>query len=118
MVRKIRSILASGMLGALVLAAPNAMAADGEVVIRSVPIGNLQVLDPIWTSAYITRNHGYLVWDTLFATDENNEVQPQMVDRWTTSDDGLIWTFILRDGLKWHDGPSVTAEDCVASLRR
>jgi peptide/nickel transport system substrate-binding protein len=92
--------------------------AQKKVVIRSVPIGNLRTLDPIWTTAYITRNHAYMVWDTLFSLDADNKPQPQMVDTWTVSDDKLTYTFILRDGLKWHDGPPVTAADCVASLRR
>jgi peptide/nickel transport system substrate-binding protein len=92
--------------------------AQKKVVIRSIPIGNLKVVDPIWTTAYITRNHAYMVWDTLFALDANNEPQPQMVDSWNLSADKLTYTFTLRDGLKWHDGQPVTAADCVASLKR
>jgi peptide/nickel transport system substrate-binding protein len=92
--------------------------AQKKVVIRSVPIGNLKIVDPIWTTAYITRNHAYMVWDTLFALDADNKPQPQMVDTWSVSDDKLTYTFSLRDGLKWHDGSQVTAADCVASLRR
>lgn len=87
-------------------------------VLRVVPHANLTYLDPIWTSVYITRNHGYLIYDTLFALDANNTPRPQMVDTHTLSDDKLTWTFKLRDGLKWHDGKPVTAEDCVASLKR
>src|SRR5215213_5094869 len=102
--------------GALIGFTPGARAADS--VIRSVPIGDLKVVDPIWTTAYITRNHAYMVWDTLFALDANNVPQPQMVDTWEVSPDKLTYTFTLRDGLKWHDGPPVTAKDCVASLRR
>lgn len=86
--------------------------------LRVAPHAELTVLDPIWTTAYITRNHGYLVYDTLFALDENFEPQPQMVDTWKVSKDKKTWTFKLRDGLKWHDGKAVTAEDCVASLKR
>ena len=74
-------------------------------------------LDPIFTTAYITRDYGYMVYDTLLATDSNFKVQPQMAD-WKVSDDKLTYTFTLRDGLKWHDGTPVTAEDCVASLKR
>ena len=74
-------------------------APSGKSVIRSVPIGNLKVVDPIWTTAYITRNHGYMVWDTLFAMDEKFEVKPQMVDKYDVSADNLTWTFALRDGL-------------------
>ena len=87
-------------------------------VLRVAPHAELKVFDPVWTTAYITRNHGYLVYDTLFAMDENFEPKPQMVDKWTVSEDRKLWTFKLRDGLKWHDGTDVTAEDCVASLER
>jgi peptide/nickel transport system substrate-binding protein len=79
---------------------------------------DLKVLDPIWSGAYIVRNHGYMVYDTLFAMDEKFQIQPQMVDKWETSADGLTWAFTLRDGLEWHDGKPVTAEDCIASLKR
>ena len=95
-----------------------AMPAWSETVLRVVPHADLKNIDPIWTTAYITRNHGYMVYDTLFALDENLEVQPQMVDSWSVSDDGLIWTFTLRKGLLWHDGAPVTAADCVASIKR
>ena len=89
-----------------------------ETVLRVIPHADLKNLDPIWTTAYISRNHGYMIYDTLFAMDENFKPQPQMVDTWTTSDDGLIWTFVLRDGLKFHDGADVTGADVVASLTR
>ena len=79
---------------------------------------DVKILDPIWTTAYIQRNHGYMVWDTLFAMDEKFEVKPQMVDKYDVSADKLTWTFTLRDGLEWHDGKPVTAEDCVASIKR
>ncbi|MCG8355714.1 MAG: ABC transporter substrate-binding protein [Kiloniellales bacterium] len=112
-----------GILTAVAFAAPlawgaAATSAQAETVLRVIPHADLKNIDPIWTTAYITRNHGYMVYDTLFAMDENLQPQPQMVDTWTTSDDGLTWTFVLRDGLKWHDGTPVTAEDCVASLQR
>jgi peptide/nickel transport system substrate-binding protein len=69
------------------------------------------------TTAYIVRDFGYMVFDTLVATDANYKIQPQMAE-WKVSDDKLTYTFTLRDGLKWHDGLPVTAEDCVASLKR
>jgi peptide/nickel transport system substrate-binding protein len=78
---------------------------------------DLRVIDPIYTTAYITRDHGYMVYDTLLATDSHLNVRPQMAD-WKVSDDQLTYTFTLRDGLKWHDGEPVTADDCVASLKR
>jgi peptide/nickel transport system substrate-binding protein len=86
--------------------------------LKVVMHSDLKIVDPIWTTAYIVRNHGYLVWDTLFAMDEKFEVKPQMVDKYDVSADKLTWTFTLRDGLEWHDGKPVTAEDCVASIKR
>jgi peptide/nickel transport system substrate-binding protein len=95
------------------VSAPPAVAKTLTVVMHS----DLRIIDPGFTTAYITRDHGYMVYDTLLATDANFKVQPQMAD-WTISDDKLTYTFTLRDGLKWHDGTPVTAEDCVASLKR
>ena len=92
--------------------------ASNAQTLRAAPHANLEVLDPIWTTAYITRSHGYLVYDTLFGMDENFEPQPQMVSEWTVSEDGLVWRFTLRPELRWHDGTDVTAEDCVTSLKR
>ncbi len=86
--------------------------------LRIATHAQLENLDPIQTTAYITRNHGYLVYDTLFALDQNLEPQPQMVESFTKSPDSRTWTFRLRPGLKWSDGSAVTAEDCVASLQR
>jgi len=94
-VRAVFAGIVSGLLLAVSLASP----ARSESILRIVPHADLKNIDPIWTTAYITRNHGYMVYDTLFALDENLEVQPQMVDRWSVSDDGLIWRFVLRDGL-------------------
>lgn len=98
------------------LASPGQAQADGKVV-RAVMHSPLRVTDPILTTAYITRNHGYMIYDTLLGTDDKFHVQPQMAD-WSLSKDKLTYTFTLRDGLKWHDGSPVTAADCVASLRR
>src|SRR5512143_1049296 len=69
------------------------------------------------TTAYIVRDFGYMIYDTLLAEDSNFKIQPQMAE-YKISDDKLTYTFTLRDGLKWHDGAPVTAEDCVASLKR
>ncbi len=95
-----------------------ATSAMAQTTLRLVPHSDLKVLDPIWTTAYISRNHGYMVYDTLFAKDSDLKVRPQMVDTWQASPDKLTWTFTLRPGLEWHDGTPVTAEDCVASLKR
>ena len=59
-----------------------------------------------------------MIYDTLFATDESGATKPQMVDRHEVSADKTSWTFTLRAGLEWHDGKPVTAEDCIASLKR
>lgn len=78
----------------------------------------LRLLDPIATTAYITRNHGYMVYDTLFALDAKLQPQPQMVKDWSVSEDGLTYTFTLRDGLNFHDGTKVRSADCIASIKR
>jgi peptide/nickel transport system substrate-binding protein len=89
-----------------------------EKVLRVVPHSNLAILDPIWTTAYMSRNHGYMIYDTLFGTDAKARIKPQMVDTWKMSKDGKTWTFRLRKGLAFHDGAPVTSEDVVASLKR
>jgi len=108
------AILPVAAAAMIALSAP----AAAEKVLRIVPHADLKNLDPIWTTAYITRNHGYMVYDTLFANDANLKIQTQMVDTWKVSDDGLVYTFTLRDGLKWHDGAPVKSEDCIASIKR
>src|SRR5215510_10160961 len=100
------------------LGAPSVQAQKDQQTLRFVPHADLKILDPIWTTAYITRNHGYLVYDTLFSTNEQSQVRPQMVDRTSVSPDGMKYTFTLRDSLRWHDGQPVLAEDCVESLKR
>src|SRR5690242_12352575 len=104
--------------GGAMLAAGMRPAAAAAKVLRYVRNGNLTILDPIWTTAYVTRDHGYMIYDTLFAIDENNVVKPQMVDKYEVSPDKMLWTFTLRDGLEWHDGKPVTAADCVPSVIR
>ena len=111
-----RPLLAAPAL--LAAARRTAFAQDPRRVLRSVPIGDLRAVDPIWTTTYLTRNHAYLVWDTLFALDAQNIPRPQMVGEYGVSGDGRRWTFQLREGLFWHDDTPVTAADCVASLRR
>src|SRR3954452_23696048 len=93
-------------------------AAAQQKVLKFIPQADLRILDPITTTAYITRNHGYMVYDTLFATDAQFRVQPQMVDKWDLSKDKLAYTFTLREGLKFHDGQPVRSADCIASLER
>ena len=95
-----------------------ALPASAQTTLRLVAHSDLKVLDPIWTTAFITRNHGYMVYDVLFSKDANGVIQPQMVGKYESSPDKLTWSFSLRDGLEWHDGKPVTAEDCVASIKR
>src|SRR5215471_11500928 len=106
------------ILAALAAVAASAFGAHAETTLRAVMHSDLKIVDPIWTTAYISRNHGYMIYDTLFAMDAQGEIKPQMVDRYDVSADKLLYTFSLRDGLLWHDGTPVTAEDCIASIRR
>src|SRR5688572_21333045 len=99
-------------------ALPAAGALAQDKVLRVVPHSNLAILDPIWTTAYMSRNHGYMIYDTLFGTDEKNQIKPQMVEEWSASSDARLWTFRLRKGLAFHDGKPVTGEDVIASLAR
>src|SRR3954471_8346142 len=111
-----RTFLAGTAAIATTAAAPYVHAQKKGGTLRFVPHADLKILDPIWTTAYITRNHGYMIFDTLFALDESLKLQPQMVDKWTVSRDAMKYAFTLRDGLKFHDGQAVTAEDCVTSI--
>jgi peptide/nickel transport system substrate-binding protein len=114
-----RSVLrgAAAATGAMTLAGPFVHAQNWQSL-RFVAHADLKILDPVWTTAYITRNHSYLVYDTLFGTDENLRVRPQMVERTIVSSDAMRYIFTLRDGLRWHDGQRVVSEDCVESLKR
>jgi peptide/nickel transport system substrate-binding protein len=94
-----------------------AATADNKTL-RFIAQSDLRVLDPIWTTAYISRNHGYMVFDTLFAIDEEFAPHPQMVGDFNVSTDKLSYHFTLRDGLGFHDGSPVRGADCVASLKR
>ena len=108
--------IAAALAAAVAMGAP--APASAQKTLRAVMHSDLKILDPIWTTAYIVRNHGYMVYDTLFATDATGAIKPQMVDKHEVSADQLTHTFTLRDGLAWHDGAPVTAEDCVASIKR
>ncbi len=92
--------------------------AQAQTIVRAVMHSDLKIVDPVWTTAYISRNHGYMIYDTLFATDAQGAVQPQMVDAYQLSEDRTVYTMTLRDGLLWHDGQPVTSEDCIASIKR
>src|SRR6184192_4827843 len=95
-----------------------ARAEDEKKTLRFIAQSDLRVLDPLWTTAYITRNHGYCVFDTLFAIDAEFAPHPQMVGDFSISPDQLTYQFKLRDGLGFHDGSPVRGADCVASIKR
>jgi peptide/nickel transport system substrate-binding protein len=116
---KRRTLLHAGTAAlALGLAKPNIVRAAGSSVLKFIPQADLAVLDPIWTTAYVTRTHGMMVFDTLYGSDAKFQPQPQMVGGAQTSNDGKEWKLILREGLKFHDHTPVLARDCVASIQR
>ena len=109
--------VAGGVLAAS-MAMPYASGAKAEETLRAVLSAKLGVLDPIATTSYATRTFAYMVYDTLVSMDSEGNFQPQMLESWDVSGDGLTYNFTLRDGLKFSDGSAVTAEDAVASLNR
>ena len=117
-----RTFLHTGVAATAVVGAPGLLRAQTtparQKTVRAVMQGDLRAFDPIWTTANITAYHGAMVYDTLFGLDANLQPQPQMVGRHGVSDDKLTYTFELRDGLKFSDGSTVTADDVVASIRR
>ncbi|MBN8903687.1 MAG: ABC transporter substrate-binding protein, partial [Rhodospirillales bacterium] len=115
---KRRDVLKSAAVGMAALAAPRTVQADAARTITFVPHADLASLDPVWTTADITRNYSLAVFDTLYAYDAQFRVQPQMVEGHRTEQDGKVWELTLRDGLKFHDGQKVLARDCVATIQR
>ena len=113
-----RHFIATGAAAAAALSAPNIARGASAKVLRFIPQSDLAVLDPVWTTAYVTRNHGLMVFDTLFGLDASYKPQLQMLKGYTTSPDGKAWTLTLRDGLMFHDNTPVLAKDCVASINR
>lgn len=117
---KTKSILpgAARMLcGAVLASALLAAQPAGAQTVTAVMQSGLRVMDPVVSTAFLTRDHGYMIYDTLLGVDANFKIQPQMAS-WQASADGKTYTFTLRDGLKWHDGTPVKADDCVASIQR
>ena len=100
------------------LAAPAIARGEASQVLKFIPQADLAVLDPIWTTTYQTRDHGFMVFDTLFGLDSQYRPQPQMAEGAVSEDDGRTWRITLRPDLMFHDGTKVLARDCVASIRR
>ena len=116
---KRRTILTSALGGAAALAAPRVVSAQKAAkTVTFAPHADLASLDPVWTTADITRNYSLAVFDTLYSYDAQFKVQPQMVAGAKTENDGKLWELTLRDGLKFHDGEKVLAKDCVATIQR
>ncbi|MCC7276472.1 MAG: ABC transporter substrate-binding protein [Alphaproteobacteria bacterium] len=114
-----RATLAAALLATTALAGAAATdAAAQEKVIRATMHADVRTLDPMWTTQVIASIHGNMIYDRLFASDEQLNPQPQMVEKWTVSPDRKLYTFTLREGLKFHDGTPVTTRDVIASTRR
>ncbi len=116
-----RTALGLPLLGAAALAGPlarPAIAQGAARTLRFVPHANLTSLDPGWSSALISLMHAYMTCDQLFGLDDKLMPQPQMAEGYTLSDDRLVWTITLREGLFFHDGEPVRAKDAVASINR
>lgn len=109
-----RVVLPAATLALMWLATPAASQAQTVTAVMHAP---LRAVDPVINTAYIVRNYAYMVYDTLLALDSHGNVQPQMAS-WSVSEDGKTYTFTLREGLQWHDGTAVTAQDCIASIAR
>jgi peptide/nickel transport system substrate-binding protein len=117
---KRRSLLQYGAATAAASALPKVAIGQSTsaTTLKFVPQANLTSLDPIWTTASVTENHAYAIYDTLFASNSKLEPKPQMAEGYTTSDDKRTVLIKLREGLKFHDGEPVRAQDCAASLGR
>lgn len=114
-----RQLIQTTAAGAGLLAMPGfVLAQSQDKVLRLIPLADLNVLDPIWTTTTITQIHAHAVFDMLYGVDENYVAHPQMAEGHTISDDRLVWTITLREGLKFHDGSPVLARDAVASVKR
>ena len=100
------------------LAAPALAQPAARRTLRFIPIADLGPLDPVVTTTYITRNHAYLVWDTLYGLDAQYRPQPQMAAGHAVEEEGRRVRIPLRPGLMFHDGTPVRARDAVASIRR
>ena len=114
-----RDFLATGAAGVAALGAPGILRAQTKAgVLRFVPEADVVIFDPVTTPSWQTRDYAYLVYDTLFGMNEENRPQPQMLEGYRVSSDGLTWTLTLREGLRFHDNEPVRAQDVVPSIRR
>src|SRR6202047_3922681 len=112
-----RSLLRAAAV-APVVSVPGLLRAQSQTTLRFIPVIDLTFVDPIFSTAQVSRNHGYMVFDTLYGMNSALEVSPQMLSGHVVSNDDRQWDLTLREGLLWHDGERVLARDCVASIRR
>jgi Bacterial extracellular solute-binding proteins, family 5 Middle len=96
----------------------SARASDANRVLKFIPQSDLAILDPLATTAYVTRNHALMVFDTLFGVDEQYNAKPQMIEGYTVENEGKLWRLTLREGLMFHDNEPVLSKDVVASIKR
>src|SRR5205809_3835419 len=115
---KRRDVLKSALAGAAALSLPGVVRSEAQSTLTFVPHADLASLDPVWTTADVTRNFSLAVYDTLFGYDAAFKAQPQMVEGYSVDDDGKQWDLTLREGLKFHDGTPVLARDSVATIQR
>ncbi len=113
-----RSVLAGLAAGSSLLALPRLGRGAERLVLKFIPQADLAILDPIWTTAYVTRNHGLMVFDTLFGIDGQFRPRLQMLESASEEENGRLWRLRLREGLWFHDGEPVRAADCIASITR
>ncbi|HWX48075.1 MAG TPA: ABC transporter substrate-binding protein [Roseomonas sp.] len=115
-----RSFLAgaAGLAATAHLVRPALAQGNGQRVLRFIPQADVSILDPLNTTAYPTRNHGHMCWDTLYGIDAESRPHPQLAEGHVVEDDGKRWTFTLRDGPTFHDGEKIRAKDAVASVKR
>jgi peptide/nickel transport system substrate-binding protein len=114
----VKNAALAGLAGTGLLTAPSLAQAPGARTVKFIPHADLGIVDPIVTTAYITRIHAFLAYDTLYGMDAEFRLQPQMVEGHVVEEDHKRWTLTLREGLRFHDGEPVRARDCVASIRR
>ncbi len=120
--RKFIALVAGISASPLPLARPGIVRAQGTAgaptVLKFVPQSDLTLLDPVFNTALVTRNHGMMVYDQLYGLDSSYNAQPQLVDGHTIEEDGHTWRITLREGTTFHDGTPITARDAVASIDR
>jgi len=113
-----RLLWASAVAVGLIMGSGVAKAQDRARTLRAVVHANLQILDPFWTTAFITGRHAYLIYDTLYGMDSHFAPKPQMAEGHEVLENGMVYRIKLRPDLRFHDGSAVRPQDVVASLKR